>query len=33
MDKCLNSMGAQIAAIDRKMSLGYSIEELHGDSA
>ena len=33
MDECLDSMGAQIAVIDRKVSLSASIEELHSDPA
>ena len=33
MDKRLDSLGAQVAAIDRKVSLGASVEELHGDLA
>ena len=33
MDERLDSLGAQVATIDRKMSLGASIEELHGDPA
>ena len=33
MDECLDSLGAQVAAIDRKMSLGASTKELHGDPA
>ena len=31
MDECLDSWGAHVAAIDRKVSLGASVEELHGD--
>ena len=30
MDERLDSMGAQIAGIDLRVSLGASIEELHG---
>ena len=33
MDEHLDSLGAQVAAIDRKMSLGASVERLHGDPA
>ena len=33
MDECLNSLDAQVAEIDRKVSLGVSTEELHADSA
>ena len=33
MYECLNSLGIQVADIDRKVSLGASIEELHGDPA
>ena len=33
MYKCLNSLGIQVADIDRKVSLGASMEELHGDLA
>ena len=33
MDERLHSLGAQVAAIDRKLSLGASMEELHGDLA
>ena len=33
MDECLDSLGAQVAAIDRKVSLGASMEELYGDPA
>ena len=33
MDERLNSLGAQVAVIDRKVSLGASTEELHGDPA
>ena len=33
MDECLDSLGTQMAAIDRKVSLGASMEELHGDPA
>ena len=31
MDERLDSLGAQMATIDHKMSLGASVEELHGD--
>ena len=31
MDECLDSLDAQVAAIDHKVSLGVSIEELHVD--
>ena len=31
MDECLDSLGAQVAEIDRKVSLGVSAEELHVD--
>ena len=31
MHERLNSLGTQVAAIDRKVSLGASMEELHGD--
>ena len=31
MDERLNFLGAQVVAIDRKVSLGASTEELHGD--
>ena len=31
MDECLDSLGAQVTIIDRKVSLGASVEELHGD--
>ena len=33
MDERLDSLGAQVAGIDLKMSLGASVEELHGDPA
>ena len=33
MDERLDSLGAQMEAIDRKVSLGASVEELHGDPA
>ena len=33
MDERLDLLGAQVAAIDRKVSLGVSVEELHGDPA
>ena len=33
MDKRLDSLGAQVAAIDRKVSLGTSVDEIHGDLA
>ena len=33
MDERLDFLGAQVAAIDRKVSLGASMEELHGDPA
>ena len=33
MHKRFNSLGTQMADIDRKVSLGASIEELHGDPA
>ena len=33
MDERLDSLGAQVAAIDHKVSLGASMEELHGDPA
>ena len=33
MHERLNSLGTQVADIDRKMSLGASMEELHGDPA
>ena len=33
MDEHLDFLGAQIAAIDRKVSLGASTEELHCDPA
>ena len=33
MDKHLDSLGAQVAAIDRKISLGVSTKELHDDPA
>ena len=31
MDKRLDSLGAQVAAIDCKVSLGASVKEIHGD--
>ena len=31
MDERVNSLGAQVAEIDRKVSLGVSAEELHAD--
>ena len=31
MDGCLDSLGAQVVAIDRKVNLGASVEEIHGD--
>ena len=31
MDERLNSLGAQVAEIDRKVSLGVNTEELHAD--
>ena len=31
MDEHLDSLGAQVAAINHKMSLGVSVEELHAD--
>ena len=31
IDERLDSLGAQVAAIDHKMSLGASMEKLHGD--
>ena len=33
MHECLNSLGTQVADIDRKVSLGASMEKLHGDLA
>ena len=33
IDEHLESLSAQVAAIDRKMSLGVSTEELHADPA
>ena len=33
MDECLYSLGAQVAAIDPKVSLGVSAKELHADLA
>ena len=33
MHERLNFLGTQVADIDRKMSLGPSMEELHGDPA
>ena len=33
MDERLDSLGAQMVVIDRKVSLGASMEELHGDPA
>ena len=33
MDERLDSLGAQVAKIDRKVSLGVSAEELHADPA
>ena len=33
MDERLDSLGAQVAAIDLKVSLGVSAEELHADPA
>ena len=33
MHERLNSLGTQVANIDRKVSLGASMEELHGDPA
>ena len=33
MNERLDSLGTQVIAIDRKMSLGASMEELHGDPA
>ena len=33
MDKHLDSLGAQVAPIDHKVSLGASTEDLHGDPA
>ena len=33
MDERLDSLGAQVVAFDRKVSLGASVEELHGDPA
>ena len=33
IDERLNSLGAQVAAIDRKVSLGVSTEKLHADPA
>ena len=33
MDERLDSLGAQVAAIDRKVSLGVSTKELHDDLA
>ena len=33
MHERLNSLGTQVVDIDRKVSLGVSIEELHGDPA
>ena len=33
MHECLNSLSTQVANIDRKVSLGVSMEELHGDPA
>ena len=31
MDERLDFLGAQVAVIDRKVSLGVSVKELHGD--
>ena len=33
MHECLNFLGTQVADIDWKVSLGASMEELHGDPA
>ena len=33
MNERLDSLGTQVAVIDRKVSLGASMEELHGDPA
>ena len=33
MDERLDFLGAQVAVVDRKVSLGASVEELHGDLA
>ena len=33
MDEQLDSLGAQVAVIDRNMSLGASVEEIHGNPA
>ena len=33
MDEHLDSLGAQVATIDHKVSLGVSAEELHADHA
>ena len=33
MDERLDSLGAQVAAIDRKVNLGAIVEEIHGDLA
>ena len=33
MHERLNSLGTQVADIDQKVSLGASMEELHGDPA
>ena len=33
MHERLNSLGTQVADIDQKVSLGESMEELHGDPA
>ena len=33
MDERIDSLGAQVAEIDRKVSLGVSAEELHDDPA